>query len=99
MNKERIDENRKYVNAREGLVFDYIEDLGLWIIGGFGPVDIQPNEIKFEYLSPSDFPNGEGTLLMVVEILEEWISILSNVLIMEQPILLVRIRLFCIHSF
>ena len=63
MNKERIEENRKYVNAGEGLVFDYIEDLDLWIIGGFGPVDIQPDGIKFEHISPSVFPNGERSLL------------------------------------
>ena len=63
MDKGRIEENRKYVNAGEGLAFDYIEDLGLWIIGGFGPVDIQPDGIKFEHISPSVFPNGERSLL------------------------------------
>ena len=121
MDRERIEENRKYVNAGEESVFNYVEDLGLWMIGGFGPVDIQPDGIKFEHISPSVFPNCKGSLLpyitecdaaegfsvykfkapflMVVGILQEWISILSNVPIMEQPILLVQIRLFCIHSF
>lgn len=63
MNKERIEENKTYINAGEGLTFDYIEDLGLWIIGGFGPIDIQPDGIKFEHISPSVFPNGERSLL------------------------------------
>ena len=57
MDKERIEENRKYVNAGERLVFDYVKDLGLWIIGGYGPIDIQPDGIKFESISPSDYAN------------------------------------------
>lgn len=63
MDKERIEENRKYVNVGEESVFNYVEDLGLWIIGGFGPVDIQPDGIKFEHISPSVFQNCKGSLL------------------------------------
>lgn len=63
MDRERIEENRKYVNAGEESVFNYVEDLGLWIIGGSGPVDIQPDGIKFEHISPSVFPNCIGSLL------------------------------------
>ena len=61
--QERIEENRKYLNADDSLVFDYVEDLGLWIIGGYGPVDIQEDGLNFELPTSSDLPNGAETFL------------------------------------
>ena len=63
MNKKRIEEIRKSLNIDDGLQFGFAEDLVLWIIGGFGPVDMQPDGIKFEYVPLSDFPNGGKALL------------------------------------
>ena len=62
MNKKRIEEIRKSLNIDDGLQFGFAEDLVLWIIGGFGPVDMQPDGIKFEYVPLSDFPNGINDL-------------------------------------
>lgn len=63
MEKKRIEEIRKTLNIDDGLQFGFAEDLVLWIIGGFGPVDMQPDGIKFEYVPLSDFPNGGKALL------------------------------------
>jgi len=41
MNKERIEKIRKSLNIDDRLQFAFAEELGLWIIGGYGPVDIQ----------------------------------------------------------
>lgn len=41
MDKERIEKIRKSLNIEDGLYFGFVEDLGVWIIGGYGPVDIQ----------------------------------------------------------
>lgn len=41
MNKERIEKIRKSLNIDDWLQFAFAEELGLWIIGGYGPVDIQ----------------------------------------------------------
>ena len=63
MDKKRIEEIRKSFNIDDSLQFGFSEDLVLWIIGGFGPVDMQPDGIKFEYVPLSDFPNGGKALL------------------------------------
>ena len=41
MNKERIEKIRKSLNIDDRLQFAFAEELGLWIIGGYGTVDIQ----------------------------------------------------------
>lgn len=41
MDKKRIEEIRKTLNIDDRLQFAFAEELGLWIIGGYGPVDIQ----------------------------------------------------------
>lgn len=63
MDKKGIAAIRKAYNINDKLQFYFAEDLILWIIGGFGPVDMQPNGIKYEYVPLSDFPNGERSLL------------------------------------
>lgn len=63
MDKKQIEEIRKSLNIDNDLQFSFVEDLDIWIIGGLGPVDIQPDEIKYESVPLSDFPNGEKTLL------------------------------------
>lgn len=63
MNKERIEKIRKSLNIDDRLQFAFAEELGLWIIGGLGPVDMQPDGIKFEYVPLSDFPNGGRALI------------------------------------
>lgn len=68
MDKERIEENRKYVNASEGMVFDYVRDLDLWIIGSYGPVDILPDGIEYESLLSSDFANIKESLLPYITV-------------------------------
>lgn len=41
MDQKRIDEVRRIFNVGNKIVVNYINDLDLWIIGGYGPVDIQ----------------------------------------------------------
>lgn len=55
MNKKQIEEIRKDFKISDKLMFDFVEELNLWIIGGLGPVDIQPNGVKLEQASTNDF--------------------------------------------
>lgn len=54
MNKERIEKIRKSLNIDDRLQFAFAEELGLWIIGGYGPVDIQ-EELADKLLSIPDY--------------------------------------------
>ncbi len=68
MDKDRIEGNRRYINADERLVFDYVTDLDLWIIGSYGSVDIQSDEIKIERFSQSDYANIKESLLPYITV-------------------------------
>lgn len=63
MDKERIEENKKSFNINDDFVFDFVEELGLWIIGGYGPIDIYNDGIRFEHPSDSDLPEGANIFL------------------------------------
>lgn len=54
MDKKRIEEIRKSLNIDDRLQFCYAEDLNLWIIGGYGPVDMQ-EELSKHLLEISDY--------------------------------------------
>lgn len=66
MDKKRIEEIRKSLNIDNSLQFGFAEDLVLWIIGGFGPVDMQPDGIKFENVPLSEFPNDGKSFLSYI---------------------------------
>lgn len=63
MDKERIEENKKSFNINDDFVVDFVEGLGLWIIGGYGPIDIYNDGIRFEHPSDSDLPEGANIFL------------------------------------
>ncbi|MBR1549860.1 MAG: hypothetical protein IJ634_04405 [Bacteroidales bacterium] len=46
MDKRRIEKFRESLDIDYRLHFDFVEELGLWIIGGYGPVDIQEDFLK-----------------------------------------------------
>ncbi len=63
MNPEQIEKNRKTLNIDKDFVFDFIEELGLWIIGGYGIIDIYEDGIHFKQLSDTDLPEGANIFL------------------------------------
>lgn len=75
MDKKRIEENRKKFNIDDSFVFDYVKELDLWIIGGYGIIDIfnfegylpeeirDENTIKFYNATEEDLPAGENAFL------------------------------------
>lgn len=63
MDKKQIEKNRKVININDSMTFDYVADLGIWIVGGYGPVDSYPDGLKFEKPTSSDLPDGEKTFL------------------------------------
>ena len=63
MEKKQIEKNRKVINVNDSMTFDYVTELGIWIVGGYGPIDIYPDGIKFETPTSSDLPDGEKTFL------------------------------------
>ena len=63
MDKKQIEKNRKVININDSMTFDYVTDLGIWIVGGYGPIDIYPDGIKFETPTSSDLPDGEKPFL------------------------------------
>lgn len=58
MDKKRIEEIRKTLNIDDRLQLDFVEKLGLWIIGEYGPVDIQ-EEFSKRLLSIPDYAKIE----------------------------------------
>lgn len=71
MDKNRIEEVRKSFNLNNWMVFDYVVDGNLWIVGGYGPIDFgytteAPQEkptVRIERPTLEDLPNGIDSFL------------------------------------
>lgn len=75
MKKEIIEENRSRLKINNNFIFDHVDDLDLWIIGGFGIIDIfnyegylpeeikDENTVKFYAVTKEDLPDGVETFL------------------------------------
>ena len=46
MDKKRIEELRNSLNIDDSLQLGFVDELGLWIIGEYGPIDIQEDFSK-----------------------------------------------------